>query len=291
MSSYDNILVDKLTYQAQISAKLEMWTEAYKYIDELTKAKKEDLTNFQLTLYENCCIQMLKMKYKKLEEIKILEKQETRNKDSMLVYIIEDLKTSIKNEITEFCEKTIKSIDGVLLKKTDLRDYHKAYYNKMRGDFYLYQEIIKVEMKSKAKQSSSGLIQEKDTVSLIDAYYKTAYDAFFVGEKRLYERGCMFCLRVILAYCFFLKAFNRKSYDYNDLLKKFSDEYKLSDVFKNNVIGIEGKTKNNNKEEQETEVSGETFSLENYISVIEYAVESLIDSSDGNIIMISNRGE
>jgi hypothetical protein len=220
MLSYENLIVEKLTYQAQVMKNLEDWNHCYKYIEEAIKAKKEDVSNFQLILFEDSVLKILSEKLSNYEYTKQLGQKERKNKGSLLVYVLDELKNSEIREIFELCEKILKMIENVFLKKKDLMDYHKSYLDKMRGDLYLIQDIIAKDSEKTNKQNSS-INKDYSTLSL--SFYKSCYQDYFENEKCFCLKGCQLSLRVGITYSWVLSKIIKDKNKSVELLSKLND--------------------------------------------------------------------
>jgi 14-3-3 protein epsilon len=127
---------EKLLYLARITEQAERHDETIKYMEEVVKMKKEDLTieerNLLSAAYKNC-VSSRRSAWRSIYGIEIKEK----NNNSKHLGLVSDLKTILEKELTELCQRMLNLIDNYLLKKT-IPVESKVFYLKMKGDYYRY---------------------------------------------------------------------------------------------------------------------------------------------------------
>lgn len=229
MSSNENLVVNKLIYQAQICESLKNLEDCYKYIEESIKLKKEEISNFQVLLFEDSAKNVLEKKIKKILYTESLE-EEDNSKDSKMIYVLKDILVESKKEVIEFCDKIVKFIDSVMLKKPHLKEFHKYYYGKLKADFILHHHLIEdnqvkeslnlnKEINSSGNFNTQNLSKNRNTDYLLQAYgfYKSSYDEY--EKQNLFLPGCILSTRLICSYCYFINKYKNISMnDKNDPL-------------------------------------------------------------------------
>jgi 14-3-3 protein epsilon len=127
---------EKLLYLARITEQAERHDETIKYMEEVVKMKKEDLTieerNLLSAAYKNC-VSSRRSAWRSIYGIEIKEK----NNNSKHLGLVSDLKTILEKELTELCQRMLNLIDNFLLKRT-IPVESKVFYLKMKGDYYRY---------------------------------------------------------------------------------------------------------------------------------------------------------
>lgn len=127
---------DKNLYLAKITEQAERHEETIKYMEEIAKTKKEDLSteerNILSAAYKNC-VSARRSAWRSIYGIEVKEK--TNN--SKFVYLVTDLKNLLEKELKDLCMRMLNLIDNFLLKKA-YSDESKVFYLKMKGDYYRY---------------------------------------------------------------------------------------------------------------------------------------------------------
>lgn len=127
---------DKLLYMARITEQSERFEETIKYMEEIVKNKKDDLTieerNLISAAYKNC-VSTRRSAWRSVYGIELKEKAN----NSKFLYLVTDLKKLLERELTEWCERMLKLIDNYLLKKAGSVE-SKVFYLKTKGDYYRY---------------------------------------------------------------------------------------------------------------------------------------------------------
>lgn len=153
---------DKLIYLARITEQAERHEETIKYMEEIVKTKKEDLTleerNILSTAYKNC-VSARRSAWRTIYAISIKEK----TNQSKFLALVTDLKELLEKELSDLCHKMLLLIDTYLLKKST-SDESKVYYMKLKGDYYRYlaEFMSGSENKEVATQSMNSYKEAND---------------------------------------------------------------------------------------------------------------------------------
>lgn len=158
---------EKNLYLARITEQAERFDETIKYMEEIVKNKKDDLTiderNLLSAAYKNC----VSSRRSAWRSIFGIEQKEKLNNTKYL-HLVTDLKTLLEKELSDFCEKMLKLIDDYLIKKATSAE-SQVFYWKMKGDYYRYlaefssgekhDEVAQHSLESykQAKEQSSSL--------------------------------------------------------------------------------------------------------------------------------------
>ena len=131
MSNYE-----KLISLARITEQAERHEETMKYMEEIVKSKKEDLTieerNLLSSAFKNC-VSSRRSAWRSIYGIEVKE----RSTNSKFLGLVTDLKSILEKELNDLCGRMLNLIDEYLLKKAT-SDESKVFYLKMKGDYYRY---------------------------------------------------------------------------------------------------------------------------------------------------------
>ena len=127
---------EKLISLARITEQAERHEETIKYMEQIIKDKKEDLTieerNILSSAYKSC-VSSRRNAWRSIYGVEVKE----RANNSKFLNLVTDLKSTIENELYELCDRVLKLIDEYLLKRAS-SDESKVFYLKMKGDYYRY---------------------------------------------------------------------------------------------------------------------------------------------------------
>jgi 14-3-3 protein epsilon len=127
---------EKNLYLARITEQSERFEETIKYMEEIVKNKKDDLTieerNLLSAAYKNC-VSTRRSAWRNIYGIEVKEK--TNN--SKYLHLVTDLKELLEKELATLCEKMLSLIDNYLIKKASSSE-SKVFYWKMKGDYFRY---------------------------------------------------------------------------------------------------------------------------------------------------------
>jgi len=144
---------EKLISLARITEQAERHEETIKYMEEIVKMKKEDLTveerNILSSAYKNC-VSSRRNAWRSIYGVEVKEK----NNKSKFLYLVTDLKTTLENELNNLCGKVLNLIDEYLLKRAT-SDESKVFYLKMKGDYYRYLAEFSTGEKNKEVANNS----------------------------------------------------------------------------------------------------------------------------------------
>ena len=131
MSNYE-----RLISLARITEQAERHEETMKYMEEIVKSKKEDLTieerNLLSSAFKNC-VSSRRSAWRSIYGIEVKE----RSTNSKFLGLVTDLKSILEKELNDLCGRMLNLIDEYLLKKAT-SDESKVFYLKMKGDYYRY---------------------------------------------------------------------------------------------------------------------------------------------------------
>ena len=158
---------EKLISLARITEQAERHEETIKYMEEIVKSKKEDLTieerNILSSAYKNC-VSSRRSAWRSIYGVEVKEK----SNNSKFVYLVSNLKNTLENELNDLCNRMLSLIDDYLLKKAS-NEESKVFYLKMKGDYYRYlaefllgeknAEVAELSMKSYKEANDHVLTQ------------------------------------------------------------------------------------------------------------------------------------
>ena len=126
--------LEELSSLAQVALIAERYFDASKYIEELIKKKKEDLTKEEKNIFYKSFKYVVNSKRSAWLSVNYLEEKE---KNDERMEIIKNYKNIIEKDILDICKNVITLINNFLISKTVL-DESKMFFLKMKGDYYRY---------------------------------------------------------------------------------------------------------------------------------------------------------
>ena len=126
--------LEELSSLAQVALIAERYFDASKYVEELIKKKKEDLTKEEKNIFYKSFKYVVNSKRSAWLSINYLEEKE---KNDERMEIIKNYKNIIEKDILDICKNVITLINNFLLTKAVI-DESKMFYLKMKGDYYRY---------------------------------------------------------------------------------------------------------------------------------------------------------
>ena len=128
--------LEELSNLAQVAEIAERYEDAAKYIEELKKKKKEDLTKEEKNIFYKSYKYIINSKRSALRATYLIEEKEKRH-SSQYIPIVTNFKNLLETEVGEICKNIINFINNILLKKA-LIDESRVFYLKMKADYYRY---------------------------------------------------------------------------------------------------------------------------------------------------------
>ena len=126
--------LEELSSLAQVALIPERYEDASKYIEELIKKKKEDLTKEEKNIFYKSFKYVVNSKRSAWLSVNYLEEKE---KNDERMEIIKNYKNILEKDISDICKNVITLINNFLISKTVL-DESKMFFLKMKGDYYRY---------------------------------------------------------------------------------------------------------------------------------------------------------
>jgi 14-3-3 protein epsilon len=127
---------EKNLYLARVTEQSERYDETIKYMEDIVKNKKDDLTieerNLLSAAYKNC-VSSRRSAWRSIYGIEVKE----RTNNSKYLHLVTELKTTLEKELADLCDRMLKLIDNHLVKKASSAE-SKVFYLKMKGDYYRY---------------------------------------------------------------------------------------------------------------------------------------------------------
>ena len=125
--------LEEISSLAQVALIAERYFDASKYVEELIKKKKEDLTKEEKNIFYKSFKYVVNSKRSAWLSINYLEEKE---KNDERMEIIKNYKNIIEKDILDICKNVITLINNFLLTKAVI-DESKMFYLKMKGDYYI----------------------------------------------------------------------------------------------------------------------------------------------------------
>jgi len=126
--------LEELSSLAQVALIAERYEDASKYIEELIKKKKDDLTKDKKNIFYKSFKFIINSKRGAWYSANYMEEKE-KNDERMA--IIKNYKEILEKDIFDICKNVINLINNFLITKTIL-DESKMFFFKMKGDYYRY---------------------------------------------------------------------------------------------------------------------------------------------------------
>ena len=126
--------LEELSSLAQVALIAERYEDASKFIEELIKKKKDDLTKDEKNIFYKSFKYVVNSKRSAWLSVNYLEEKE---KNDERMEIIKNYKNILEKDILDICKNVITLINNFLLTKAVI-DESKMFYLKMKGDYYRY---------------------------------------------------------------------------------------------------------------------------------------------------------
>ena len=153
------VTIRKSLYLATILENAGKHEEAMKYMEEIAKSKKNDLSIEEINLLT---ISFNNQITKKLNQIKILNKVIAKDELTNSKYLKTDtnIRDIIQRDINDICNKMINLCDNYLLNKTE-KNETKILYLKLRGQYYRYlSDVSENEQQKDANKNAINSFNE-----------------------------------------------------------------------------------------------------------------------------------
>ena len=126
--------LEELSILSQVALTAERFEDASKYIENLIKNKKDDLTKDEKNVFYNSFKYIINTKRCAWNSANYMEEKET---DEEKITMIKNYKSILENQIFDICKNVITLINNFVTNKTIL-DESKIFFLKMKGDYYRY---------------------------------------------------------------------------------------------------------------------------------------------------------
>ena len=182
--------MEELSALAQVAEEAERYEDASKYIEDLIKKKKEDLTKEEKNIFYNSNKYIINSKRCSLRSTHLIEEKEKKH-SSQYIPIVTNFKNILESEIIDVCKNIINLINNYLLKKT-ITDESKIFYLKMKGDYCRYLcEIINsnenqnyIDESEKSYKEANDLAQNLPWTNSIRLGLSLNYSVFYYEIKK-----------------------------------------------------------------------------------------------------------
>ena len=122
--------MEELSALAQVAEEAERYEDASKYMEDLIKKKKDDLTKEEKNIFYNSNKYIINSKRCSFRSTHLIEEKEKKH-SSQYIPIVTNFKNILESEIIDVCKNIINLINNYLLKKT-ITDESKIFYLKMK---------------------------------------------------------------------------------------------------------------------------------------------------------------
>ena len=182
--------MEELSALAQVAEEAERYEDASKYIEDLIKKKKDDLTKEEKNIFYNSNKYIINSKRCSLRSTHLIEEKEKKH-SSQYIPIVTNFKNILESEIIDVCKNIINLINNYLLKKT-ITDESKIFYLKMKGDYCRYLcEIINsnenqnyIDESEKSYKEANDLAQNLPWTNSVRLGLSLNYSVFYYEIKK-----------------------------------------------------------------------------------------------------------
>ena len=182
--------MEELSALAQVAEEAERYEDASKYIEDLIKKKKDDLTKEEKNIFYNSNKYIINSKRCSLRSTHLIEEKEKKH-SSQYIPIVTNFKNILESEIIDVCKNIINLINNYLLKKTII-DESKIFYLKMKGDYCRYLcEIINsnenqnyIDESEKSYKEANDLAQNLPWTNSVRLGLSLNYSVFYYEIKK-----------------------------------------------------------------------------------------------------------
>ena len=182
--------MEELSALAQVAEEAERYEDASKYIEDLIKKKKKDLTKEEKNIFYNSNKYIINSKRCSLRSTHLIEEKEKKH-SSQYIPIVTNFKNILESEIIDVCKNIINLINNYLLKKT-ITDESKIFYLKMKGDYCRYLcEIINsnenqnyIDESEKSYKEANDLAQNLPWTNSVRLGLSLNYSVFYYEIKK-----------------------------------------------------------------------------------------------------------
>jgi len=182
--------MEELSALAQVAEEAERYEDASKYIEDLIKKKKEDLTKEEKNIFYNSNKYIINSKRSSLRSTHLMEEKEKKH-SSQYFAIVTNFKNILESEIMDVCKNIINLINNYLLKKT-ITDESKVFYLKMKGDYCRYLcEILNsnenqnyIDESEKSYKEANDLAQNLPWTNSVRLGLSLNYSVFYYEIKK-----------------------------------------------------------------------------------------------------------
>ena len=182
--------MEELSALAQVAEEAERYEDASKYMEDLIKKKKDDLTKEEKNIFYNSNKYIINSKRCSLRSTHLIEEKEKKH-SSQYIPIVTNFKNILESEIIDVCKNIINLINNYLLKKT-ITDESKIFYLKMKGDYCRYLcEIINsnenqnyIDESEKSYKEANDLAQNLPWTNSVRLGLSLNYSVFYYEIKK-----------------------------------------------------------------------------------------------------------
>ena len=215
--------LEELSSLAQISLVAERYQDASKYIEELIKKKKDDLSIGERNIFYNSFKFMINSKRNAWISANLMEdylNEEDKEENIEKINIVKNYKIILENEVFNICKVVIFLINEFLLTKTIL-DESKIFYLRMKGDYYRYLCEFKslsenknyIEESEKNYKMAVDLSQNVLSINPIKLGLYLNYSVFYYEIKKDKKKAIQIAKEAV-----------KNTKKYSDKLKKEEDD-------------------------------------------------------------------
>lgn len=136
-------------YLSLVAGQCNRFDHMFKYMEEMVKKKKEELTSDERNLFYAACKNNITHERESILTLLEYEAKESKKAQSDYLNYIKEYRDKYQKKLEEKCQKVIELIESKLLYNVSNKE-GKVFYQKMKGDFYRYMaEYADIESKDK----------------------------------------------------------------------------------------------------------------------------------------------
>ena len=151
---------EKNFYLATIAEQCGRYKEMAEYLEEIVNQRDKGLNNDERNLLSIAYKNSINSARNAMRTILAFESKEKKKENSQYLPYIIEYKQQVQDELTQLCQRVVKIIDELLLKKDQDEDA-KLFYFKMKGDYKRYAgEFAEGELKKQLSDEAKKAYEQ-----------------------------------------------------------------------------------------------------------------------------------
>jgi len=156
---------EKNVYMAMLAEQCNRFEEMTEFLEDMLKGRDKDLNSDERNLLSIAYKNSLTSRRTALRTVIAYENKEKKKENSPFLAYIQEYRKKIEDELTDMCNKVLKTIDSHLLKRAEDAEA-KVFYLKMKGDYNRY-----------IAEYAIGTLKDSVSKDALSAYESASADA------------------------------------------------------------------------------------------------------------------